>query len=201
MHTIRASRAVTVAALAVVLSGASLAAQGQGATSFGPTESPVPAPTYTLDLPTGGQATFSIVEFHPPRGGRLRVGEGAFIRVRLTAPGGQYFLGRAAEAWDGKRSIPTSFLLGVGVQGHPVCGNAGAPLASSLFVVGHDSSVSTPYPQPRDPDVPSVRMKFWLMGFDVCPGLGNVAVADLKALISGPPSLEIVERVDWKRPR
>jgi hypothetical protein len=60
-------------------------------------------------LPDGSTVTLRFVEFQPPRGSTLRVGDGAWVRVEVTVPEQKLLVSALAEAWDGNIPIRTSF--------------------------------------------------------------------------------------------
>ena len=55
------------------------------------------------------------------------------------------------------------------------------------------------YPRDSDPDVPFVRLRFWITewphGYD-----GPLPMPPIAELEASPPALTVVERVEWRRP-
>lgn len=192
-HT-RASQSVAVAL--VLLTHLTLACSGgprQSVTAPSPgrpPELPSSPPSYSAELPGGGRVGLRFVAFQPARGAQLMPGEGAYIRVQVTAPDEKLMLDVWAEGWDGARPVYTSFWPRGSAQF--ICP---PDTGSKLFQMGYDKSSRTTYPRMGDPDVPFVRVKLVVRPFDqacapptVIPGMPTV------------PIIEAVERLDWRRP-
>lgn len=96
-----------------------------------------------------------------------------------------------AVAWDGQQTVPTSFWSG----GGSVDFMCTATTSSSTRNLGHEMSQFTTYPTASDPPVPSVRVRYWVVPFpDAC------APPNSGPLNTGPPTMEIVEPLNWARP-
>lgn len=167
---------------------------GRAATSpspSAPAEYPSNPPWYSVDLPGGGQARLRFIEFLPARGTRLVPGAGAFVRVEYTTTGDHLMLILEAVGWDGQQVLPTSFWSGSGNVDF-VCI---ATSSSRTRNLGQETSQFTTYPTASDPAVPFVRVRYWVVPFaDAC------APPNVGSLNTGPPTMEIIEPLNWAKP-
>jgi len=189
--------------LSPVLAVAAFSACGGDRTSpTGPTETPIDIPTYTADVPGLGELTVKFLEFHPPRGGQLVPGQGAYIVVEYSLPSANLvvdFETYGASNEDGSGLFGTSFLAG----GDPgpshemdiVCGHDPGSTYVTAFDIGQRSSRRTTFPAETDPDVPFIRLRVYVTPFESACNPPNGFSLDAEG-----PYLEVVERLDWKGP-
>lgn len=115
----------------------------------------------------------------------------AFVRAEYTATGGHLMLILEAAAWDGQQVLPTSFWSGIGSVEF-VCI---ATTSSRTRNLGYEASQFATYPTASDPQVPFVRVRYWVVPFPDACAPPNVASSNI-----GPPTMAIVEPLNWARP-
>ena len=173
---------------------------GDRTSPTGPTETPDDPPTYTADIPGLGELTVTFLEFHPPRGGQLVPGQGAYLVVEYSLPSANLiveFETYGARNADGSDLFGTSFLAG----GDPgpsqeidiVCATGSEYV--SAFDIGWRSSRNTTFPAETDPDVPFIRLRVYVTPFESACSSPFEFSPEQQG-----PYLEIVERLDWKGP-
>ena len=158
-----------------------------------PRELPAAPPLYTLALPDGSRATFSLTEFLPPRHGTLRVGEGAYVQVRITSARPLY-VGVDYRATDGTREIRTTF-FGHNNGFFSCPDKEGLPL-DKTYLLGSASSRGGYYPAPKDPGVPYLRLAIsaQAVSYESCKNNRQENPTGTAATL-----IQMVE-LDWKRP-
>jgi hypothetical protein len=182
-------------ALTVVVGCAILGCGGERPTGTAPSpvrppERPTNPPIYSAQLPDGGVVTLRLVEFQPPRGATLQVGEGAYVRAEVSVPDQKLMITLVVDGWSGSSPIGTSFLGG---SAQFMCPPGRSP---KQFLIGHDHSSRTPYPQATDPDVPLLRVRLGVTPYDPACSPPNIIPGD-----ATPPLIVAIERVDWKHPQ
>jgi hypothetical protein len=141
-------------AVAIALCSGVTACGGSTPTSpFGPTPStnqefPPPA-THRVELPDGGELVLRFVEFHPARGGRLIPDQGAYVRVQWEMPRRPVLVSAAGDAWDGTRSLTTSFMSSAILFAFPVCVADPPILLSRTDRFGREAQSKYEFPRGR----------------------------------------------------
>ena len=161
------------------------------------TELPPPA-THRVALPDGGEIVLRFVEFHPARGGQLIPDQGAYVRVQWEMPRRPVLVSAAGDAWDGTRSLRTSFMSSAILFALPVCPTDPPSLLRRSDQFGRTAHPRYEFPRAGDPDVPFVRVRLWITDWPHgCDGpLPRPPIAEIEA---SPPALTAIERVDWRR--
>ena len=199
MHSATASRwaAVAVIALACGASGCG----GGASTPAGPsalTAEEFPEPmTHRAPMPGGGEITLRFVAFHPARGARLVVDQGAYVSVQYEMPRRAVLVSAAGDAWDGTNPVQTSFMSSNILFALPVC-VSDAPL-SRTDQFGRQAHPQFEFPRRGDPDVPFVRVRIWVTDWPHgCEG--NLPMPPIAQIQASTPTLTAIERVAWRRP-
>jgi len=193
------TRSLWIAAAAVGL----LTACGRSQSPTGPdtdTSSNFPPPaTHRVTLPNGDELVLRFVEFHPQRGARLVVNQGAYVRVQWEMPRQRVLVSAAGDAWDGTRSLSTSFMGPEILFALPVCLTDPPTTLSRVDQFGREAHPRFVFPREGDPDVPYVRVRLWVTDWPHgCEGnLPNPNIAEIQA---SPPTLTAIEPVGWRRP-
>jgi hypothetical protein len=160
-------------------------------------EYPPPA-THRVALPDGGEIVLRFVDFHPPRGGRLLNDQGAYVRVQWEMPRRAVLVSAAGDAWDGARSLRTSFMSSAILFALPVCLTDPPSLLSRSDQFGRTAHSRYEFPRDGDPAVPFVRVRLWVTDWPHgCDG--NLPMPPIAAIEASPATLTAIERVDWRR--
>lgn len=153
--------------------------------------------THRAPLPGGGELSLRFVSFHPARGARLVADKGAYVSVQWEMPRRAVLVSAAGDAWDGTRSLQTSFMSSNILFALPVCPSDGLLTRTDQF--GRAAHPQFVFPRPTDPDVPFVRVRIWVTDWPHgCDGpMPTPPIAEIQA---STPTLMVVERVAWRRP-
>ena len=161
-------------------------------------EFPTPA-THRAPLPDGSELAVRFVEFHPVRGAQWVRGQGAYVRVQWELPRRAVLVSAAGDAWDGTHSLAASFMSSDILFAFPICPSDPPTLLSRTDQFGRETHPRFEFPRAGDPDVPFVRVRFWITDWPFgCEGnLPEPPIAEIQA---SPPTLTAIEKVGWRRP-
>ena len=194
MHSTAPAAAFAVLCTLAGCGGGARSPAGPSATAGGEFQEPA---THRAPMPGGGEITLRFVAFHPARGARLVVDQGAYVSVQLEMPRRAVLVSAAGDAWDGNAPLQTSFMSSNILFALPVC-PSDVPL-SRTDQFGRQAHPNFEFPRRGDPDVPFVRVRIWVTDWPHgCEG--NLPMPPIAQIQASTPTLTAIEHVGWRRP-